>query len=143
MQPGKSDAGALFTSSVSSNAFGPRGTQTILAKITIGAAFAFMLFAFLLSQPFVTGTRSVLETTGGAITTEQNANANTEANANTADANANTTANSNVTTDANTAANSNVNASTNTANTANTAVSNANANTKANTDAKTKPANSK
>ena len=43
LQPGKADAGALFTSSVSSTAFGPRGTQTLLAKITIGAAAAFTL----------------------------------------------------------------------------------------------------
>src|SRR5258707_9494583 len=43
LQPGKSDAGALFSSSVSSTAFGPRGTATLLAKITIGAAAAFFL----------------------------------------------------------------------------------------------------
>ena len=48
LQPGKADAGQLFTSSVSSTAFGPRGTQTILAKITIGAAITFMLVALLL-----------------------------------------------------------------------------------------------
>ena len=61
LQPGKSDAGALFTSSVSSTAFGTRGTQTILSKITIGAAAAFMLSAFLLSQPGITGNRSALD----------------------------------------------------------------------------------
>ncbi len=61
LQPGKSDAGALFSSSISSTAFGPRGTQTLLAKITIGAAAAFMLIALLLSLPLVTGTRSVLQ----------------------------------------------------------------------------------
>ena len=61
LQPGKSDAGALFSSSVSSAAFGPRGTQTLLAKITIGAAAAFMLVALVLSLPGVTGTRSVLQ----------------------------------------------------------------------------------
>ena len=61
LQPGKSDAGALFTSSVSSTAFGPRGTQTLLAKITIGAAAAFMLLALSLSLPAVSGTRSVLQ----------------------------------------------------------------------------------
>src|SRR5438132_1468185 len=61
LQPGKSDAGALFTSSVSSTAFGPRGTQTLLAKITIGAAAAFMLLGLCLSLPFITGTRSVLQ----------------------------------------------------------------------------------
>src|SRR2546428_8367383 len=62
LQPGKSDAGALFSSSVSSTAFGPRGTQTLLAKITIGAAAAFMLIALALSLPAISGTRSVLQT---------------------------------------------------------------------------------
>src|SRR5437667_9223333 len=61
LQPGKADAGALFSSSVSSTAFGPRGTQTLLAKITIGAAAAFMLIALLLSLPAISGTRSVLQ----------------------------------------------------------------------------------
>ncbi len=61
LQPGKADAGALFSSSVSSTAFGPRGTQTLLAKITIGAAAAFMLFALCLSLPFINGTTSVLQ----------------------------------------------------------------------------------
>ncbi len=61
LQPGKSDAGALFSSSISSTAFGPRGTQTLLAKITIGAAAVFMLGALTLSLPAVTGTRSVLQ----------------------------------------------------------------------------------
>ena len=63
LQPGKADAGALFTSSVSSTAFGPRGTQTLLAKITIGAAAAFFLIALLLSLPRVSGTSSVLQST--------------------------------------------------------------------------------
>ena len=61
LQPGKADAGALFTSSVSSTAFGPRGTQTLLAKITIGAAITFMLSALLISVPYFTGARSVLQ----------------------------------------------------------------------------------
>ncbi|MGI9106223.1 MAG: preprotein translocase subunit SecG [Pyrinomonadaceae bacterium] len=61
LQPGKADAGALFTSSVSSTAFGPRGTQTLLAKITIAAAATFMLVALLLSLPFASGSRSVVE----------------------------------------------------------------------------------
>jgi preprotein translocase subunit SecG len=61
LQPGKADAGALFSSSVSSTAFGPRGTQTLLSKITIGAAAAFMLLALSLSLPFITGTSSVLQ----------------------------------------------------------------------------------
>src|SRR5882724_3070019 len=63
LQPGKSDAGALFSSSVSSTAFGPRGTASVLARITIGAAAAFMLIALMLSLPAVTGTRSVLQST--------------------------------------------------------------------------------
>ena len=61
LQPGKADAGALFSSSVSSTAFGPRGTQTLLAKITVGAAAAFMLIALMLSLPAISGTRSVLQ----------------------------------------------------------------------------------
>ena len=61
LQPGKADAGALFSSSVSSTAFGPRGTQTLLAKITIGAAVAFMLLAMSLSLPAINGTTSVLQ----------------------------------------------------------------------------------
>ena len=60
LQPGKADAGALFTSSVSSTAFGPRGTQSVLAKVTIGAAALFMLIALVLSLPIVTGSRSVV-----------------------------------------------------------------------------------
>jgi len=64
LQPGKADAGALFTSSISSTAFGPRGTQTLLAKITIGAAAAFLLTALLLTMG-VGGPRSVME--GGAV----------------------------------------------------------------------------
>ena len=60
LQPGKADAGALFSSSVSSTAFGPRGTQTLLAKLTIGAAALFMLIALILSLPIL-GPRSVLQ----------------------------------------------------------------------------------
>jgi len=62
LQPGKTNAGALFTSNVSSNAFAPRGTATILSKITIGAASIFMVSALLLAMPAITGTTSVLET---------------------------------------------------------------------------------
>jgi preprotein translocase subunit SecG len=103
LQPGKSDAGALFTSSVSSTAFGPRGTLNILSKITIVAATLFMLSAFLLSQNALTGGRSVLEsgampaeapaTTGdananSAVATENAMGANTAAsNANAGNAN--------------------------------------------------------
>jgi preprotein translocase subunit SecG len=63
LQPGKSGAGDLFSSSVSSTAFGPRGTASILSKITIGAAAGFMLFALMLSLPGVTGSHSVLTST--------------------------------------------------------------------------------
>jgi preprotein translocase subunit SecG len=63
LQPGKSDAGALFSSSVSSTAFGPRGTASVLAKITIGAAAAFMLIALMLSLPGISGSHSVLQST--------------------------------------------------------------------------------
>ena len=61
LQPGKADAGALFSSSASSTAFGPRGTATLLSKITIGAAAGFMLLALCLSLPFINGTSSVLQ----------------------------------------------------------------------------------
>lgn len=84
LQPGKTDAGALFTSNVSSAAFGPRGTATILSKITIAAATTFMLSALLLAMPALTGNVSVLQTTSETqtettqppITDLSNANAN-------------------------------------------------------------------
>jgi preprotein translocase subunit SecG len=143
LQPGKTDAGALFTSNVSSNAFGPRGTATVLSKITISAAVVFMLSALLLAMPAVTGDISVLSTITPTTET-QPANTNTNANV---DANA---ANANVAVDAN-AANTNANtnvaaANTNVANTAtnaaNTNKTNAAANTnKANTAANTNKAN--
>jgi len=69
LQPGKSDAGALFSSSLSSTAFGPRGTASLLAKITIGAAAAFMLIALMLSLPTLTGSRSVLQSTSQSAPT--------------------------------------------------------------------------
>jgi preprotein translocase subunit SecG len=68
LQPGKSGAGDLFSGSVSSTAFGPRGTASILSKITIGAAAAFMLIALTLSLPGVTGSRSVLQSTQAEAT---------------------------------------------------------------------------
>ncbi|MET0752349.1 MAG: preprotein translocase subunit SecG [Pyrinomonadaceae bacterium] len=86
LQPGKTDAGALFTSNVSSAAFGPRGTATILSKITITAATCFMLSALLLAMPALTGNVSVLSTTSDATETSQppisdlSANSNTNAN---------------------------------------------------------------
>ena len=69
LQPGKSDAGALFSSSLSSTAFGPRGTASLLAKVTIGAAAAFMLIALVLALPSLQGARSVIDTTGESTPT--------------------------------------------------------------------------
>ncbi|MEO6334256.1 MAG: preprotein translocase subunit SecG [Pyrinomonadaceae bacterium] len=60
LQPGKTDAGALFTSNVSSAAFGPRGTASVLSKLTIAAAIVFMFTALLISMPALTGNVSVL-----------------------------------------------------------------------------------
>ncbi|MBK7393378.1 MAG: preprotein translocase subunit SecG [Chloracidobacterium sp.] len=83
LQPGKTDAGALFTSNVSSSAFSPRGTATVLSKVTITAASTFMLSALLLAMPALTGNTSVLSSNPDTPA------ANVDANANTADANAN------------------------------------------------------
>ena len=89
LQPGKTDAGALFTSNISSSAFQPRGSQTILSKMTIVAATVFMLSALLLAMPALTGNISVLETSAETATeaaptpataTETNAVADTNAN---------------------------------------------------------------
>src|SRR6187549_3273591 len=96
LQPGKTDAGALFTSNVSSSAFSPRGTATILSKITIAAAALFMVSALLLSMPALTGNVSVLSAnpeTPAEAPESTDASVSTDANANTAvpaDANANT-----------------------------------------------------
>ena len=97
LQPGKTDAGALFTSNVSSSALSPRGTATVLSKITIAAASIFMLSALLLAMPALTGNVSVLSSNPDTpaeapATTDSNT---TDANANTsvpAEANANTAA---------------------------------------------------
>ena len=80
LQPGKTDAGALFTSNISSSAFGPRGTQTILSKITIAAAATFFISALLLAMPAITGNISVLQTVGEtpASPTAPADNANTQ-----------------------------------------------------------------
>lgn len=89
LQPGKTDAGALFTSNVSSSALAPRGTATVLSKITIIAASTFMLSALFLAMPALTGNVSVLSSNPEANV--ETPAANTDANANTAaDANANT-----------------------------------------------------
>src|SRR6187549_1266261 len=64
LQPGKTDAGALFTSNVSSAAFGPRGTASVLSKLTIAAAIFFMLSALMISMPALSGNVSVLNSAG-------------------------------------------------------------------------------
>ena len=70
LQPGKSDAAAVFGGGgANSSAFGPRGTQTVLAKITIGAAILFFLTAFLFSIPGLFSQRSVGEGVGPAVQT--------------------------------------------------------------------------
>src|SRR5215212_222003 len=74
LQPGKTDAGALFTSNISSSAFGPRGTATVLSKLTIAAATIFMLSALLISMPAVTGSRSVLQNNPEAPVEDQTGN---------------------------------------------------------------------
>jgi len=66
LQPGKSDASAVFGGGVNSAAFGPRGTQTVLAKITITAAIVFFLIAFLFSIPGLFDKRSLGEGVGPA-----------------------------------------------------------------------------
>lgn len=111
LQPGKTDAGALFTSNVSSTAFTPRGAQSVLSKLTIIAATVFMLSALLLSMPALTGNISVLQTTGDSTTSapviEADANANTavDANANTVvDTNTNSNSPDSIAGNANTSA---------------------------------------
>jgi protein translocase SecG subunit len=66
LQPGKSDASQVFGGGVNSAAFGPRGTQTVLAKITITAAICFFLIAFLFSIPGLFDKRSLGEGVGPA-----------------------------------------------------------------------------
>jgi preprotein translocase subunit SecG len=61
LQPGKTDAGALFTSNVSSTAFSPRGTASVLSKFTIGAAALFMISALMISMPALSGNVSVMQ----------------------------------------------------------------------------------
>jgi protein translocase SecG subunit len=66
LQPGKSDASQVFGGGVNSAAFGPRGTQTVLAKITITAAVAFFMIAFLFSIPGLFEKRSLGQGVGPA-----------------------------------------------------------------------------
>jgi preprotein translocase subunit SecG len=112
LQPGKTDAGALFTSNVSSSAFNPRGTATVLSKVTITAAILFMVSALMLSMPALTGNVSVLSSNPEvpveeSVVTDANSNANVET---PADANANSApadTNANAAAPANTEANAN------------------------------------
>lgn len=67
LQPGKGDVASALGGGVSGAAFGPRGTTTLLAKITAGAAVAFMGIAFVLSVPGLVTNRSV---TAGVEPTE-------------------------------------------------------------------------
>jgi preprotein translocase subunit SecG len=102
LQPGKTDAGALFTSNISSSALAPRGTATVLSKITIAAAAVFMLSALMLAMPALNGNVSVLNNnpeTPAEAPAEAPADANTNtntaepaANANSSEANSNTAA---------------------------------------------------
>ncbi len=77
LQPGKTDAGALFTSNISSASLGPRGTASVLSKITIVAAVVFMLSALLISMPGISGDFSVLQSVAEEPATAP-ANTNTE-----------------------------------------------------------------
>src|SRR5215213_8306672 len=86
LQPGKTDAGALFTSNISNAAFGPRGTASVLARVTIVAACIFMVSALLISMPALQGNVSVLQSVGE---TPAGAPADANANARATDANVN------------------------------------------------------
>lgn len=66
LQPGKSDASQVFGGGLNSAAFGPRGTQTVLAKVTITAAIVFFLVAFLFSIPGLFEKKSLGESAGPA-----------------------------------------------------------------------------
>ena len=68
LQPGKSDAAAVFGGGANSSAFGPRGTATVLAKVTIGAAIVFFLIAFVFSIPNLFTRGSIGEGVGPAQT---------------------------------------------------------------------------
>jgi preprotein translocase subunit SecG len=71
LQPGKGDAASALGGGVSGAAFGPRGATTLLAKVTIGAAVAFMSIAFALSIPGLVINRSVTAGVEVPETTDQ------------------------------------------------------------------------
>lgn len=112
LQPGKTDAGALFTSNISSSAFTPRGAQTVLSKITIASATIFMLAALFIAMPALQGNNSVLnanpetteQSTQPPISDLSNTNSATNSDAN---ATANAPANASVNSTANAPANAN------------------------------------
>ena len=98
LQPGKTDAGALFTSNISSSAFAPRGTTTVLSKMTIVAATLFMLSALFISMPALQGNVSVLNANPDAATESTQppiSDLNTNTDANSAAATSNTDGNAN------------------------------------------------
>ena len=69
LQPSKSDASGVFGGGgANSTAFGPRGTQTVLAKVTITAAIVFFSIAFLFSIPGLFGKKSLGKSVGAAET---------------------------------------------------------------------------
>lgn len=113
LQPGKTDAGALFTSGVNSSAMNPRGTASVLSKLTIFTATVFMLTALLLSLPALTGNVSVLQTQGeekpAAISTDGNSNTNS---ASSSPSNSNAATNSNSSDDEKSSGNSSSDADT-------------------------------
>ena len=106
LQPGKTYAGALFTSNISSSAFQPRGSQTILSKMTIVAATVFMLSALLLAMPALNNSLSVLQTSA-ETGTEAAPTPAIDANANVLPSNTAVVVNNNQLTDTNTTSNTN------------------------------------
>ncbi|MBK7708932.1 MAG: preprotein translocase subunit SecG [Acidobacteria bacterium] len=113
LQPGKTDAGALFTSNVSSNAFGPRGTATVLSKVTIVTATVFMISALLLAMPALQGNVSVLssnpDTPADTIAPATDSNSNTVTNTTAPAPETNTNAVSPAASESNTTAPANAN----------------------------------
>jgi preprotein translocase subunit SecG len=101
LQPGKTDAGALFTSNISSSAFAPRGTTTVLSKVTIAAAVLFMASALLLAMPVFNGNVSVLSSNPDTATESNSNTAGTDSNtaATVPDVNANASANTGTSSD--------------------------------------------
>lgn len=70
LQPGKGDVASALGGGAGGAAFGPRGTTSLLAKVTIVSAILFMGLAFLFSIPGVITPRSV---TSGVVTPDTTA----------------------------------------------------------------------